>query len=56
MLNRLLSYLESLSLTKRQLIKRLFISLIELPIISGIYYRAYYILIRWPAPQKGVQF
>ncbi len=51
MLNRSLSYLESLSLTKRQLIKRVFISLIELPIISGIYYRAYYILIRRKASQ-----
>lgn len=41
-----MSYLESLSLIRRILIKRVFISLIELPVINRIYYRGYNALVK----------
>ena len=46
MRKRLISYLESLSLAKRESLKRVFLSLIDFPITSGVYHRAYYLLIR----------
>lgn len=45
-MNWLLSYLESLSFQNRVLLKRVFLSLIEFPIISGIYHYMYCAVIK----------
>ena len=46
MINWLLYHLETLSLTRRQSIKRVFVSLIEFPVIGKIYHYLYYAIIK----------